>query len=477
VSLQEPETSTYLTLDQQKPGLTERANVIMSNSLQLSFTVSDCNVGTNLLWMMEREDMFTGGLLLNKATRVALRDLNTGLYMRTDGEGLIATPNRSECTFFDIFASQQMETGAIIQDSTAIQLRTQNKWLAVGGKTASGGTKSNVATSSDRANALSVVVSCKTQRSLNSDLFVGVEAAGILRQFEAQVRSKKLFELSYGLLEMEFKTIFGCLDHLSDFLSPSREIPQDIIDNEVAAALEPVGAATVVIRQTMLREQGILQVLLDIIEMCALGMLRDVDDARFKSLTPASSRDEFKDSALFATNPDDMFDSGAPMVGKSKTRASISAHKKNMIRLSLVSKVKGMKAVPRQSVADVVMAAIRAKKGQAQGQPEAHNITDSPKQDHKRKAGSLMYQPSSGDIAGSQKKSAAEKKQSLVHDLARGCLHVLYMAILKNHVSQICIADYFPLLLNQVKDQELAVSVVQEILKDNLQMLQTKVCA
>ena len=479
ISLQEPETSTYLTLDQQKPGLTGKANVVMSNSMQLSFAVSDCNVGTNLLWMIERDDMFTGGPLLNRATRIALRDLNTGLYMKVQGDAVTAVTDRNEASRFEVYASQQLDSGATLQDGVAIQLLCDKMWLGLGAKTASGGTKCHCSTYRDRAMALSMVMSNKTQRSLDSDLFVGVEAANILRQFGAKIKDKSLLSMSYGAIDTEFKAIFSCLDHLVEFLSPRIETNSDAYDNDVVAALEPVGAATVVIRQTMLREQGILQVLLDIIEMCALGMLSELDNEKLKpSISMASSASglsrlsSMESGVSFDENEEDTFNEDAK---KPIGRTSFSSHKKSMMRLSFAQRVKGMKSIPRQSVGDVVMQAMRNKKmGASSSTFDSAASVGQPKTESKRKAGSLMHQVSS-ELNVRKHHATRDKKSSFGHDLAKECLNVVYIAIRKNHVSQIGIADYFSLLLNQVKDQDLAVSCVQEMLKDNLQMLQTKV--
>jgi hypothetical protein len=65
--------------------------------------------------------------------------------------------------------------------------------------------------------------------------------------------------------------------------------------------------------------------------------------------------------------------------------------------------------------------------------------------------------------------------RTISHDISVVCLKTLLAIIEDNHSNQMFIADKFPIILHQIKDHALAVTCVQEMLHDNLQMLQTKV--
>jgi hypothetical protein len=363
----------------------------MSNSLQLSFAVSDCNVGTNLLWMMEREDIFTGGPIMNRSTRIALRDLNTGLYVRVDGANLCAVKDRDECSVFNIVSTQQMETGANLMDSMLVQVAYGNDYLTAKKEDTSG----VVEMQGDRAVALSLIISSKLQSTLGVELYVGVEAAVTLRRFEQLTKKKELYKMSTVAIEQEFKTVMACLDHLGTFLKQQEAASlfdgahcnfSTFEQGHMKAQLEAVGGTTVVTRQTMMREQGILDVLLDIIERCC-----ETDN----------------DESFIAPN--------SPMFLK-----------------------------------------------------------------HIGGSGSISHRSSFTTSLRNVFKAKSETAETLASGVADGdivdlCLRVIYLCVNKNHVNQIHIADRFPLLLSQVKDQENAVVCVQEILRDNLQILQTKV--
>jgi hypothetical protein len=218
VSLQEPESSTYLTLDTRRNTNTQnRANVVMSNSMQLSFSSSDCNVGTNLLWMIEGEDMFHGGAVSNHGSNIALRDLNSGLYMKMGEDGVTAVRKREECSFFELSTSQQSDIGANIPDGTIVQLSCQNDFVTM---KKGNNEKSRCEGSSDRSSALSMVITSKLQHSLGVDLMAGIEATIVLRRFETLIRTKKIFSMPKFNIEAEIRRFFACIDLISDFLQP-----------------------------------------------------------------------------------------------------------------------------------------------------------------------------------------------------------------------------------------------------------------
>ena len=494
VSLQETETSSYLGVESNR---SSQARPISLCPQQLSLTVSDCNVGTNLLWMVEGENQFAGGQVTHKNGKYALRDLNSGMYMKLDSDGMITVPNRSNCSYFEFIGGQGLDTGASIQESGMIQMMSRNQWVS--SKKSANIYKSQSTGSEDRAHALSFIISSKMQHSLGVDLFVGVEAANLFHQFKSLVRTKKIHSMSPGQVENEFKILFSCLDTLTQFLcQPTLKLSEE---NDLVAVLEPSGAASLVIRQTMLREQGILNALLDIIEMAAIGLLNELDgDPRLRKLASQTSMslEEYKELSHDdggGGGNDDSSDSMIPSTKGPKMRASMSGNlnQEHLKRLSVAFQQHREKK-KRATFANVVLDAMAQKK-----RGSVPEIVNSPQSNSK-----IMKSKSSKNFTSMRSRSSIREESgkddanavSLPKELARCCFSVLYLAIVRNHSSQIHIADYFSLLLNQVHDylfhslshslslslcylqvreQDLSVACVQEMLKDNLEMLQTKV--
>jgi hypothetical protein len=449
VSLQETETSSYLGVE-----ATQRSNpqtkAVSLCPQQLSLTVSDCNVGTNLLWMIEGENPFHGGQVTHKAGRYALRDLNSGMYMKLEPDGMVAVPNRANCSYFEFIGSQGLDNGAPIQDNGMVQIMNQNQWICM--KKSANLYKSQGTGSDDRSHALSFIISSKIQHTLHVDLFVGVEAFNLFQNFKTLVQTKKIHSLSVGQVENEFKSLFSCLDTLTLFLNqPTQHLSEE---NEMMAILEPSGAASFVIRQTMLREQGILNALLDIIEMTAIGLLDELDgNPRLKKLASQASRplDEFHEHSHDLESEDSSSDHTTLPKNRSSFVGS-SINQEHLKRLSIAMKQHREKK-NRATFANVVLQAMEDRRGSSSsGHGHGHVV---PSMGKSQSAKHFVHSPSSS----SKSRPTVEKEDllaSLPKELARCCFNVLFLAIVRNHQSQIHIADYFSLLLNQVHSIPLA---------------------
>jgi hypothetical protein len=70
---------------------------------------------------------------------------------------------------------------------------------------------------------------------------------------------------------------------------------------------------------------------------------------------------------------------------------------------------------------------------------------------------------------------AKQMGETVSRQIAQKCLKVLLCLLVDNFTNQLHVADHFPILLAQVKMQRLAVMCVEEMLKENLAILQTKV--
>jgi hypothetical protein len=501
VSLQEPESSTYLTLDARRQSNTQnRANVVMSSSMQLSFSASDCNVGTNLLWMIEGEDMFHGGAVSNQGSNVALRDLNSGLYMKMGEDGVTAVRNRQECSFFELSTSQQSDIGSDIPDGTIIQLSCHNDFVAM--KKGSNA-KSKCEGSSDRSSALSMVITSKLQNNLGVDLMAGIEATIVLRRFETLIRTKQMFSMPKSNIEAEVRRFFACIDLISDFLQPEISDKSASLSSS-EARLELADTVTIVIRQTMLREQGFLVVLLDIIELCALGTFHelsngtgggmnllkrgstepilgihkdeDEDDDKFSAEEKSDGVDKRAD--FFKKKSDVSFRQSLAVKSSPSPSASLDKEaQRNKMRLSFMAAAAQMKLKDTHGEGKVAapngggfMSLVKAA-----SLKKKLNNTNLSKRHTMMQESSSAKTPINVGTSNHINNESNGFKSTVSGEIAKVCLDVLFNSIQKNHVSQMSIADYFSVLLNQVKYHREAILCVQEILKDNLQMLQTKI--
>ena len=488
VTLQEPESSTFITLERRKKIKLDRANVVMSNSIQLSFSSADCNVGTNLLWIIEGEDMFRGGSVTNCGSKVALRDLNSGLYMKMTDEGVSAVRKREDCSFFEFSASHQSDVDEFIPDGTLINLSCQNTYVTT---RKSSNMKSQCVSCQDRASALSVVITSKIQKNLGVDLMAGVEGTALLQRFESLIRSSKMFNLPRNSVEVEIKRFFSCMDLVTDFLfSVASSTSGKASSSE--ASLEVTNTVTKVIRQTMLREQGFLLVLLDIIEQSALGTLNEFSKKNMSSISflkrgaTEPILDTYQDNDVenisieeeksvsvdkkmaFLNKKSNQTPAVRQSMAVTKSTDSLESveDKKKRLRTSFLAAAAKMKLersgnsnAQKSDFMSVVKAAALKKKFNTAIQAKRHTMQ--------------YAQSTPSDVIG--KKPKNEAQSVLPGEITRACLYVLFLAIQDNHTSQIAIGDYFAVLLNQVKYHHEATICVQEILKDNFQMLQTKI--
>ena len=498
VSLQEPESSTYLTLDTRRNAASQnRANVVMSKSMQLSFSSSNCNVGTNLLWMIEGEDMFHGGAIFNRGSNVALRDLNSGLYMKMSEDGVTAVRKREECSLFELSTSQQSDIGAVIPDGTIIQLSCQSDFVAMKKGSRCEGT-------SDRSSALSMVITSKLQHNLGVDLMAGVEATIVLRRFESLIRSKMIFSLPKSNIEVEIRRFFSCIDLMSDFLQPQMLYEAQNVSS-FKASLELADTVTIVIRQTMLREQGFLAVLLDIVEHCALGALQQFSSKDVRSISflqrgsteqsldlhqedtvdVFNSKEEEKNSIidrkadfLNRKSPNSASRQSLSVTSTSSSSLSLKEEKRRKMKLSFLAAAAQIKLKDKQGVGDEEAKDNKGKGDTFMALVKAASLTSQLPKSNTRSTTVQLSSASAGmsEIASKHLyKSSDGFKTTLASEIGKVCLEVLFMAIQKNHASQMAIADCFSLLLNQVKHHREAILIVQEMLKDNLEMLQTKI--
>lgn len=274
VSLQEPESSGCLTLDRRTPGLSERAKVIVAH--QFTSGISG-GVGTNILWLLEKENSTEGGRINLKTNRVTFRDLNSGLYMKQESDRLVAVKDKVDATAFELHNSLASDSLSL-QKNASIQISNNNRWFSQLTVATSEKAKYGVEctmSSTDRSKAISFILSTTTQQKYGTDLFVGFQATICLRKFEQlgcrldrpdAARNPDLISMFHH----QVKTVFSTLEHLQLFLSTANIFNSHgfLLDDEYDdMTYHPAALEVLAKRKMMVREQGLIEVLLDLLEL------------------------------------------------------------------------------------------------------------------------------------------------------------------------------------------------------------------
>jgi hypothetical protein len=559
VTLQEPESSSYMCLDK------DNSQVTLQQSNVLSFTKSESDVGTNLLWMVEKPQNYKGGSLGHRGDKIVLRHLNTGLYARIENSSVRAVASRDSCSLFEIPSGQGLEGYGLV-DQSMIQLSSEGGWVhtpIVHTRTSivegisymrSRSYTSPETPSKQKATkpaslitpvtsrpctvvkektlATFLTISNNLQQTLGVDVFVGMEGNKILRKFETAARSKSILRENIGYIENFMKLIFNVLDTLFQFLTDDlldaavqhaeMQKDKDVWNHELWESRNNAKASAT--RQVMMREQGVLSAIMDIIELCGDGTFSALPELTKKIKDPgkvktpslrALSRNFQSLQSMVSTIDEENGDTNSPMASSKKillqsavskpsrapvsrqgslqTKAKLNRHRS----LSINEEDGGGREVRSGSTTERdrsgSAAVMRERKDSgpvpAPAPSPRHNLTidtsarvverqDSDvysDEDDESADACNLRQPDMNSEETTPKGQPDNTLHTLSRDIATSCFRLLLAIIHDNHANQMYIADKFPILLNQVKDQELAVVCVQEMLRDNLQMLQTKV--
>jgi hypothetical protein len=320
-----------------------------------------------------------------------------------------------------------------------VQLICGDQWISLGNVnkrsplTPEG--KSVCVASKERLSAISFIISVRTFRAIGNEVYLGLDATAKFRKFEQIVRSKHLFSLSRGAAEKELRSIFTCLDQLSEFLRESDT--SQLTSSDLLEVLDPVGDLTIPIRQAILREQCVLGCLIDLIELCALGIFRELIDNTLCADLIACTKSSM-DEHLF-TQPSEVtnFASDVNSLRHSIMRHSTKrfGHQDSLTGRPITQQHSWMSnktKSSRSSLADArVSSTVSAQKkgGTFLSHSSKHDIHHIPETDR-----NLM----------------SNQSKSLTQELVRSCLSVLYLGLVNNHQNQISVANSFLLLLSLV---------------------------
>jgi hypothetical protein len=506
VCLQEIDSSAYLApagegqLADRLPSRPQTVSLAQSNLIGSSSTI----VGTHLLWILENETPHHGGVIGHQP--VTLKHLNTGMYLTLDpgahvgAQSLYLSSERKISSQFEI-ASDSLHDG--LQDGATVQLNCEGSWISAPlqqihpqqqpaknfqrsqsrfhnrsssfmpslsfEEIESPALPFHCSGTVERAKASSFTMRNTLHLRLGPDLFLGVEAAKILTKFVRLCQTKGA-QLSEDVnFTAEVKVVLTVLDLVFQFLSDdlltassSYETADDELD--LFRVIET--------RQIMMREQGVLAAVVDLIEICGDDVLSALLSQE-KSIPPsiAKSMSQSKVSFKKLVSQNSSYGSRSPFQTHRKflsedDRGSPHSPSKKMLastlsveaRRGLSRTISNENVGPRRNPVILRDRTSRSNFG---------NLLSDLDSDH--------FMESLDDFQVNGLDHSDQRKKTLAHDLSNSCFQTLFAVIHDNHSNQMAIADKFPILLNQVKDQDLAVACVQEMLRDNLQMLETKV--
>jgi uncharacterized membrane protein YgcG len=621
ISLQDAESLTYLSLDGCVPGVTQKAKVVTSIQKSSSTgSIFDSNVGTKMLWVVEHDDLCSGGPVSYQLSNFTLRNLNSGLFIRYDSEeGLLAVSTRTDATRFQT-STQSTEFGVVYEDQP-LQLSCNGLYLSTQASAAAGrnmvagaspqgivsapvstaasvansprsddqphmstkqdlfaSTKSNTGSfdvsniiaqgvqtntrlapsTSDKNSASNFLVASSTMRTVGVDLFVGVQATRYLRDFEILARQMKGNPENVVAVTVGIKSIFAVLDMILAFLTKDQ---RTFGGDDVDVLIEPHSLEILATRQILAREQGLLDVLLDLIELCGLRAFDKVKKKTEKHRGLLQSVDQKSmrgniGSMKFPTkqSPSTSIVSVGSVRGKTKTAMTVNTANNTLVDdkngrgthvASHRKAVTGEDGVGQHgddsgsededrypTHDDNTTSRGRSPTNKVQFEDSTHKtslpptIDDSAQTNHAKrsqggirasfsmginmlkrnsisgflglagstganlttginlvnvgKRGAGNKEDNSSESAAAKTAAALQAHQQSLHttmsqELGQACFRVLLTIIRHNHANQIHVAGRFPVLLKQVRNQEMAVACVHELLNDNPVILQTKI--
>lgn len=542
ITLQDPDSLSCVSLQDNNiinnDIEVESLAVVMSPQFQVKEMISESTVGTNLLWFVEKAAVFVGGPIYLSSDRVTLRHFNSGMFMRVLDDGRVRTTrNRKEASLLEISntsSASAMSSGTmtVLVDEAGINIgvadgsssTSQPTWLMQRGTAC-------LATA-DKGKSTSLIASSFLSNRIGFHVHVGVRATRTLRQLIKMTRlfDEKTAQLRdfTGMVRLAMNT----LDSLSTFLVMAEESNRRGKDDAPFIVSRGANKDSKRLRQNMMREQGLLDCLLDILKLTEseiFNRIEVVGPRKSRRLRPSfmgriGSSQVFNDSSPALTMTDASMgggitatsDSNAMMMDEldrqpvrqvnQKQRVSISifpgrqkaqstgeeissptASKQERNRGSILNANSvnrmGSNDDGNNTVSRAVGNFIQMQSLSRNGNNPVPLLGSSGKMRHQNRA-RLPSSEGNDDPAADGGDSGVTTTQdsnqfvpvtTVSNEVAEKVLRVLFALLADNFTNQLHCADRLPVLLQQVKTQRMAVLCVQEMLKENLQILQTKI--
>eukprot|EP01031_Cornospumella_fuschlensis_P034622 gene34622-41926_t len=411
-----------------------------------------------------------GGPIRIGSDLLVLRDLNSGRYLRVEPEGVVAVRNRADASSleFHLSAKNGIQRSPLIERDSSINICCNGLWFGQADKS-----KNQITTECvgrhDKGQAVSLQINCILGHSQSVNVHVGVQATVSLRKLLSVAKDFENGSVPLRAFSIVVKESLSILENICSFLA--------MVDTSVSDdAIEVAGLgdkAAIMARQNMVREQGLVDAVLDILELTdqnifdALQTQMPAGKAQRNSKAPR--RSALLESIDGAT--DDEMTRIAPLAAKSRTSSFAVDSQPNSPQA--VSRKSGVMKGVDEGNAKGRRRSILASETSAKVTEMALTRRMS------MSAGLASLLDEGEDQIGSSsnpvevtKSSNRSAASSLV---AQKCLKVLLCLLVNNPETQLYVADRLPIILSQVKDQKLAVLCLQEMLRENLTVLQTKV--
>jgi hypothetical protein len=468
VALHASDISSFLTVSTSSPDpMVEYTHNPQHSS---EGTSNEFRVGTGALWMIEKKVVSTGGPITATSgaypgSDVKFRHLNSGLYMNIDDSGSISLvgDQSTSSTFHLSYAYQKkVEENQTLVAGAQVHIESNGNWLhktllqrhrmrlsqnfVVGGETLP-----TCSTTRDKTKASIFNVIPGLYRSMTPDVFLGIASVDYLKEFQDAM---VLFRETNGNMRKLDKYVASLLDVLNaifESLSDAalKHAESDHNGNTPSLGIDEQSRRRH-LRQMMLREQGVLDVILDIIELCNDGYFNDI---------------HFVVVASDPNKADQMSTLKTPALAAQKRKSSIKIlHKdagamiskeKQLIRKSLLENSSDMMKRPKRRV--TLLAQLSDDEDDEDGGNE-ESVGEEKVENRKaglQRAGTKQalitkrHATSSNDDIMS---SGGQKAGGLTFEVSKLCFQILLSAIKDNQINQIYLADRFPVILSQVSN-------------------------
>ena len=455
ITLHAPDSAAYLTVST----IGAEPSIIFSDKLQVLSTLgvsAEFRVGTSALWMIEKNRANEGGLLTfastpSTTTGIKLRHLNTGLYMTVGESGMLGlAKGRQDCSSFDMsLLHHKSEEGvASLYSGAHVTIGSGRYWLRrsaevkVGMRLSiafAGGTASALplcSTTEDKTHASPLVITTGLYHSIHEDIFLGIASVSYLREFQSAIR---VFKQSDGDMSKLDKYVSSLLDVLNAIHeSIDRDTANKLPDLDSLAKAATAGSDELLVRRTlrqmMLNEQGVLNAIIDIIELCRIGYFADIP-------YDIVGGEDHKIGHMGSVK--------TPALAAHKRKSSIKILHTDVVSQT-VSKEREMirKSLMRSATSDLLRGRKSAKQVDSEEEDGEDKYDEDDEEDENDDGDTL---PEMGVLVSKKRSKGVESKANMLTlEVSRLCFRILLLAIKDNQINQIHIADRFPVILSQV---------------------------
>lgn len=474
VTLQDPDSLMCITLERPFGADVADAVVVMSPNLKTN-TLED-GEGTNLIWTVEKTHATSGGPISVGSDELVLRDLNSGRYLRIEPNGVVAVRNRTDASPLEFHLSPKnanQHTTLIEQDSSII-ICSNHMWFGQAEKN-----KNQVNTECvglpNKALAIALQLTCVPHNTVGVNVHVGVQATSCLRKLLNVSRDFENGNIPVRAFSIVVKESLSILENTCSFLAMS----DTSVSDEAIEIMGSSDRAAITSRQNMVREQGLVDVVLDILEFTERGVFDALQVQTVRPQRNSKSRKSGMQPTLqtITDSTDEEMHHPAPMPQKMKSGSgppdkgvpNKPGARRSAVKLSApISDEKGAASAStsrnrRRSIMASENSAKATEMALTRRMSMSHGIAN------------ILDEEEEQNFLFKTNVDFSRDSSPVSQQVAQKCLKVLLCLLVNNFDTQLYVADRLPIVLNQVKDHKIAVHCVEELLKENLTVLQTKV--